>query len=91
MEVKRLRTLKMEIFKILNNQNPSFMREIFYRSPYVSYKKQNLFVQSHKTAGPVKKKTPFIQFYIHFNNLTVLVKGTLGWGKLGGVLVLIRL
>ena len=59
MEVKRLRTLKMEIFKILNNQNPSFMREIFYRSPYVSYKKQNLFVQSHKTAGPVKKKNTF--------------------------------
>ena len=34
----------------MNNQNPSFMKEIFYRSPYVSHEKQNLFVQSHKTA-----------------------------------------
>ena len=53
MEVKRSRTLKMEIFKILNNQNPSFMREIFYRSPYVSHEEQNLFVQNHKTTGLV--------------------------------------
>ena len=36
MKAKSLRTLAIEIFKILNNQNPSFMREIFYRSPYVS-------------------------------------------------------
>ena len=51
MEVKRLRTLAIKIIKTLNNQNPSFMREIFYRSPYVSHKKQHLFVQSHKTAA----------------------------------------
>ena len=50
MEVRRLRILAIEIFKTLNNQNPSFMREIFYRSPSVSHKKQKLFVQSHKTA-----------------------------------------
>ena len=49
MEVKTLHILAIEIFKTLNNQNPSFMREIFYRSPSVSHKKQNLFVQSHKT------------------------------------------
>ena len=29
MNVKRLRTLCVEIFKTLNNHNPSFMREIF--------------------------------------------------------------
>ena len=50
MEVKRLCILAIEIFKTLHNQNLSFMREIFYRSPSVSHKKQNLFVQSHKTA-----------------------------------------
>ena len=27
------------------------MREIFYRSPYASHKKQNLSVQSHKTTA----------------------------------------
>ena len=51
MEVKRLCTLAIEIFKVLNNQNLSFMREVFHRSPYVSHIKQNLFVQSHKTAA----------------------------------------
>ena len=51
MEVKKLRTLPIEIFKTLNNQNPSFMREMFYRSPYVSHKQQNPFVQSHKKAA----------------------------------------
>ena len=44
MKIKRLRTLAIEIFKTLNNQNPSFMRETFYRSPYLSHKKQNLFI-----------------------------------------------
>ena len=55
MEVKRLRTLTTEIFKTLNNQNSNFMREIFYRSPNVSHKKQNLFGQNHKTATFVDK------------------------------------
>ena len=43
-----LRTLAIETFKTLNNENPGFMRKIFDQSPYVSHKKQNLFVQSHK-------------------------------------------
>ena len=49
-EVRSLPTVAIEIFKTLNNQNPSFIREIFYRSLYVSHKKQNLFEQSHKAA-----------------------------------------
>ena len=60
MKVKRLRTLGIEIFKTLNNQNPSFMREIFYRSPYVSHKKQNLFIQSHKSNKSLKTLGPQI-------------------------------
>ena len=55
MEVKRLRTLATEIFKTLNNQNSNFMREIFYRSPNVSHKKQNLFGHNNKTAAFVDK------------------------------------
>ena len=47
MKAKSLRTLAIENFKTLNNQNPSFMRETFYRSPYLSHKKEDLFVQSH--------------------------------------------
>ena len=33
-EVRSLPTVAIEIFKTLNNQNPSFIREIFYRSLY---------------------------------------------------------
>ena len=51
MKVKRKHTQAIEIFKTLNNQNPSFMRKIFYQSPYENHKKQNLFVPSHKTAA----------------------------------------
>ena len=47
MKIKRFYTLPIETFKTLNNQNPGFMREIFYWSTYVS---RNLFAQSNKTA-----------------------------------------
>ena len=49
MEIRRLRTLAIEIFKTLNNINPSFMKDIFYQSPYASHKEHNLFVQRHNT------------------------------------------
>ena len=32
MEVKRLRTLALEIFKTLNNLNPGYMKEIFFKT-----------------------------------------------------------
>ena len=38
LEVKRLRTLAIEVFKTLNNKNPSSMKEIFHWSPYVNHK-----------------------------------------------------
>ena len=51
LELRRLPTLAIEIFKTVNNQNSGFMGQMFYRSLYVSHKKQNLFVQSHKTTA----------------------------------------
>ena len=32
MEVNRLGTLALELFKTLNNMNPEFMKEIFYKT-----------------------------------------------------------
>ena len=46
MEVKRLRTLALEVFKTLNNLNPDFMKDIFYLSPYQTLKKCYIFVHS---------------------------------------------
>ena len=33
MEVKRLRTLALEVFKTLNNVNSEYMKEIFHKTP----------------------------------------------------------
>ena len=33
MEVKRLRTLPLEVFKTLNNMNPEYMKEDSLRQP----------------------------------------------------------
>ena len=34
MEIKRVRTLALEIFKTLNNLNPDFTKDVFSFSPY---------------------------------------------------------
>ena len=71
MEVKRFRTLAIELFKTLKNQNPSFVRDP--RSPYVSHKKQNLFVQSHETATFGNKNLKTLGPHI-LNSLPEMVK-----------------
>ena len=57
----------------MNSQNPSFIREIFYQSPYVSHKKQKLFLQSHKTAAFDDKSLKTIGPHI-WNSLTEKIK-----------------
>ena len=34
MEVKRLRTLALEVFKTINNMNPEHMKEIFHKTAH---------------------------------------------------------
>ena len=51
MELKRLRTLALEVFKTVNNLNPDFMKDIFYLSPYQTHKKYDIFVHSRNTAS----------------------------------------
>ena len=50
MEVKRPRTLGLEIFKTLNNLNPAFMEEIFQRSKWLTHRTNNIQINVHKTA-----------------------------------------
>ena len=51
MEIKRLRTLALEVFKSLNNLNPPFMKELFeVRQKSVS-RKYDLVVPSRKTVA----------------------------------------
>ena len=50
MEVKRLITLGLEIFKTLNNLNHDFMEEIFHRTKWLTHRLNNLQVNVYKTA-----------------------------------------
>ena len=50
METRRIRVLATEIFKTLNNLNPSFMKDIFHFSPYNTHKKHDIFVHSRNTS-----------------------------------------
>ena len=57
MEVKHLRTLGLEVFKILSNLNPAFMEEIFHRTKWLTYRPNNIQVNVHKTAEYGDKTT----------------------------------
>ena len=49
MKIKRLRTIIIEIFKTLNNQNANFMKEIFHHSPNLTHRKHNIYVHPQHT------------------------------------------
>ena len=55
MKVKRLRTMGLEVFQILNNLNPAFMEEIFHRTKWLIHRPNNIQVNVHKTAKYVDK------------------------------------
>ena len=44
MEVKRLRTLVLEVFKTLHNMNPEYMKEIFHKTAFTTHGPLNLEV-----------------------------------------------
>ena len=49
MEIKRLRILTLEVFKTLNNLNPSYMEELFQKTSFATNKPPNLGVNLAKT------------------------------------------
>jgi len=49
MEIKRLRTVGIEIFKTLHDLNPSYMKSIFQRTTQLSHRPNNLIVHYHRT------------------------------------------
>ena len=48
-EVKRLRNLALEIFKTLNDLNPKYMKEIFYKTTNLTHKPFNIKVNQNNT------------------------------------------
>ena len=51
LEIKRLPTLALEIFKTLSNLNPNFMKYIFNACPYKTQTKHDIFVHSRNTSN----------------------------------------
>ena len=50
MEVKRLRTLALEVFKTLNNMNPEYMKKIFHKAVFTTHRPLDLEVnETHIT------------------------------------------
>ena len=49
MENQRLHAIACKVFKTLIELNPNFMEEIFYRSPNLTHRKENLYVHSQNT------------------------------------------
>ena len=50
MEVKRLRTLALEIFQTLNDMNPEYLKDIFIQNTSSVRNYNNLIVHAHRTA-----------------------------------------
>ena len=64
MEVKRLITLRLEVFKALNNLNPAFIEEIFHRTKWLTHRWNNIQVNVHKTAKHGDKSLRILGPYI---------------------------
>ena len=75
MEVRRLRTLATEIFKTLNDMNPSYMKEIFQLSKYRTHRKHDLFIHSRNTTKHGNKSLRVFGAHI-WNSLPESIKKT---------------
>ena len=65
MEIKRLRTLALEIFKTLNNLNPTFMKYMFNFSPYGTHRKHDTFVPTRNTPNYGDRSLRVLLDHIH--------------------------
>ena len=75
MEIRRLHTLALEIFKTLNDLNPTFMKNIFNFSPQCTHKKHDIFVHRRKTANYGDKSLKSVGPHI-WNSLPDEIKAT---------------
>ena len=64
MEVKRLGKLALEIFKTLNNLNPEYMKEIFYKTTNLTHIPFNIKVNQNNTTKYGNKNLKSLQPHI---------------------------
>ena len=77
MEVKRLRTLGIEIFKTLNQLNPAFIEEIYHRTKWLIHRLNNIQVNVHETVkygGKILRTLSVLIFGIHSQSRNNCIK-----------------
>ena len=77
MEIKRLRTLALEIFKTLNNLNPSFMKYMFNFSPYSTHRKHDTFVPTRNTSNYGDRSLTALLDHIHGTPFQIVLNPSL--------------
>ena len=80
MEVKRLRILAIEIFKTLNDMNPSFMKNIFTLKTNAKIRPTDLLVKRHNSATYGDKSLSVLGPKI-WNSLTPNIKSETSFNK----------
>ena len=73
MEVKRPRTLALEIFKTINNMNPEHMKEIFHKTAFTTHRPLNLKVNENHTTKYGNKSLRYLGPHIR-NSLPNQIK-----------------
>ena len=80
MEVKRLRKLALEIFKTLNNLNPEYMKEIFYKTTNLTHRPFNIKVNQNHTTKCGNKSLRSLGHHI-WNSLPKQIKEDTNYNK----------
>ena len=73
MQVERLRTLALEIFKTLNNLNPVYMKEIFFKTTNLTHRPFNKKVNQNSSTKHGQKSLKSLGLHI-WNSLLIEVK-----------------
>ena len=80
MEIKRLRTLALEIFKTLNNLNPDYMKEIFCKNKNLTHRPFDIKVNQNNTTKYGCKSLKSLGPHI-WNSLPTEMKKETDFGK----------
>ena len=80
MEVKRLRTLALEIFKALNNLNPDYMKEIFFKTTNLIHRPFHIKVNQNSSTKHGQKNLKSLGPDI-WNSLPIEIKEETNYEK----------
>ena len=74
MEVKRLRSLLTQVFKIINDENPNFMKNIFRAKSNAQVRSIDILVKKHNVGTPGDRIILMLRIEI-WNELLRNIKG----------------